>query len=436
MNIKDQYIHGADGKGVVKSLYFATGVESVLKLDGSASYNTAAAKDLVFQLADINGTKIGLPIPTLNQNTTGYASKILTQSRATNASHYLVFVDSNNSSAAAESLYTDAGISYNPSTDTLALTRVTVSAAAGFNYTGIETGTSDAARHVWFANASQSGTPVKNDNFKFNPAFNSNAGKLFVNNIEGTNIKITIGNTAVPLGGTYTPDTSISSSSTNNTIPSSLAVYNAILNGIATNDAMIFKGVINGGSTASATAYTPAADKGHTYKVATAGYINGEYYQVNDTFICTADSTAAATSSNVSTIKTKWAVVEGNGDYLNIHGGKMFGTLQWNDANALPQDTTPQYFLTISAFGDGGTTKWTSKANLLNAIKTGLYWANQTLATASSTTTEPQFGKVGIGGAKDSTAKLKVYGNEIVTGNLTIGGCTLVYESSCLKFTF
>jgi len=48
MNIKDQYIHGADGKGVVKSLYFATGVESVLKLDGSASYNTAAAKDLVF----------------------------------------------------------------------------------------------------------------------------------------------------------------------------------------------------------------------------------------------------------------------------------------------------------------------------------------------------------------------------------------------------
>jgi hypothetical protein len=48
MNIKDQYIHGADGKGVVKSLYFATGVESVLKLDGSASYNTAVAKDLIF----------------------------------------------------------------------------------------------------------------------------------------------------------------------------------------------------------------------------------------------------------------------------------------------------------------------------------------------------------------------------------------------------
>ena len=432
MNIKDSYIHGADGKGVVKSLYFATGVESVLKADGSASYNTAAAKDLVFQLADINGTKIGLPIPTLNQNTTGYASKVLTQSRATNASHYLVFVDSNNSSATAESLYTDAGISYNPSTDTLALSKVTISAASGFNYTGIENATTDAARNIWFANASGRGIPCYNDNFKFNPA---NNGTLYVNNISGTNIKITIGNTAVSLGGTYTPDTSISSSSTHNTIPSSLAVYNAILNGIATNDAMIFKGVINGGSTASATAYTPAADKGHTYKVATAGYINGEYYQVNDTFICTADSTAAATSSNVSTIKTKWAVVEGNGDYLNIHGGTMYGTLKWANTTALPASTTAPYILVVDATSNG-TTKHITLANMRTQLIDGLYWANIKVSTSSSTATEPQFAKVGIAGAKDSTAKLKVYGNEIVTGNLTIGGCTLVYESSCLKFTF
>jgi hypothetical protein len=47
MNIRDSYIHGADGKGVVKFLYFATGVESVLKADGSANYNTAAAKDII-----------------------------------------------------------------------------------------------------------------------------------------------------------------------------------------------------------------------------------------------------------------------------------------------------------------------------------------------------------------------------------------------------
>jgi len=198
---------------------------------------------------------------------------------------------------------------------------------------------------------------------------------------------------------------------------------------------MIFKGVINGGSTASATAYTPAADKGHTYKVATAGYINGEYYQVNDTFICTADSTAAATSSNVSTIKTKWAVVEGNGDYLNIHGGTMYGTLKWANTTALPASTTAPYILVVDATSNG-TTKHITLANMRTQLIDGLYWANIKVSTSSSTATEPQFAKVGIAGAKDSTAKLKVYGNEIVTGNLTIGGCTLVYESSCLKFTF
>ena len=337
MNIKDSYIHGADGKGVVKSLYFATTVESVLGIDGS-TYNTANAKDLIFQLADINGTKIGLPIPTLNQNTTGYAAQVLTQSRSTNAVHYLVFVDSNNSQATAESLYTDTNIKYNPNTDTLTLPKITVS--AGFNYTGIENATTDAARNVWFSNASAKGTPCYNDNFKFNPASN---GTLYVNNISGTNIKITIGNTDVPLGRTYSPDTSITSSSTHDTIPSSLAVYNAILNGIAANDAMVFKGIINGGASAAETVYTLAADRGWTYKVGTAGYINGVYHNTNDTFICLEDSTAAATSSNVSTIRTKWGIVEGNGDYLSIHGGTMDGHLYMKGSANLITCSTGSY---------------------------------------------------------------------------------------------
>jgi hypothetical protein len=84
---------------------------------------------------------------------------------------------------------------------------------------------------------------------------------------------------------------------------------------------MVFKGVLTGGNTLSNTTYTPAADCGHTYKVGTAGYINGIYHNVNDTLICTVDGTAAATSSNVSTINTKWAMIEGNGDYLSVTGG-------------------------------------------------------------------------------------------------------------------
>jgi hypothetical protein len=203
------------------------------------------------------------------------------------------------------------------------------------------------------------------------------------------------------------------------------------------NDAMIFKGFLEGGSSAANTAYTPAAETGYTYKVKTAGYINGTYYQVNDTFICTEDSTAAATSSNVATVKTKWGVVEGNGDFLSINGGTMYGTLKWANSTALPASTTAPYILVVDATANG-TTKYITLANMRTQLIDGLYWANVKVSNASSTSTEPQFAKVGIAGAKDSTAKLKVYGNEIVTGNLTIGGCTLVYDSStpCLKFTF
>lgn len=61
-------------------------------------------------------------IPTLNQDTTGTAAKadtIKTVSTATNANYYLTFVDSDNAVAGYEAVYTDAGITYNPSTNAL-----------------------------------------------------------------------------------------------------------------------------------------------------------------------------------------------------------------------------------------------------------------------------------------------------------------------------
>ena len=82
-------------------------------------------------------------------------------------------------------------------------------------------------------------------------------------------------------------------------------------NSFAASDAMIFKGILNG---AASTTYTPAADRGHTYKVATAGKINGINVEVGDVLICTNDSTIAATSSNVDTIKNNWVIVQTNLD--------------------------------------------------------------------------------------------------------------------------
>lgn len=58
-------------------------------------------------------------------------------------------------------------------------------------------------------------------------------------------------------------------------------------------------------------------------------------------------------------------------NYLAKAGGTMTGPLKWANATALPQQTSPQYFLCIDAFADGGTTKWASKADTLKAL-TGL----------------------------------------------------------------
>ena len=46
----------------------------------------------------------------------------------------------------------------------------TFSTASGFIYSGMENGTTNSARNVWFSHASTLGTPVYNNNFKYNPA--------------------------------------------------------------------------------------------------------------------------------------------------------------------------------------------------------------------------------------------------------------------------
>lgn len=61
-------------------------------------------------------------------------------------------------------------------------TGVTVSASSGFNYSGIESASSNSARPVWFAHdGGVNGKPVYNDNFTYNPSTQT----LNVQNVNG-----------------------------------------------------------------------------------------------------------------------------------------------------------------------------------------------------------------------------------------------------------
>ena len=88
--------------------------------------------------------------------------------------------------------------------------------------------------------------------------------------------------------------------------------------------ALEYKGTISS-ATSSPGAFTPAATKGNVYVVTGSGYINGVSVEEGDMFLCKADSVAAATSSNYSTIQSSWNIVNVNWNVVN-------------NAKLLPQD--------------------------------------------------------------------------------------------------
>lgn len=114
---------------------------------------------------------------------------------------------------------------------------------------------------------------------------------------------------------TGTPTAPTAATGTDTTQIATTAFVNAeIASKMSQSDAMIYKGTLAGGSTGDYGALTPAADKGWTYKVTTAGKIDGVAVEVGDMLICNTDSTAAATASNYATIAAKWDFIQGNQD--------------------------------------------------------------------------------------------------------------------------
>jgi len=118
---------------------------------------------------------------------------------------------------------------------------------------------------------------------------------------------------------TGTPTAPTAADGTNTTqIATTAFVQSAVTQGLAVSDAMVYKGTVTLGAS-SPGGLTVAADKGHTYKViangtTTSGYVDGVKVEAGDMVICNTDSTAAATSSNYSTIAAKWDFVQGNTD--------------------------------------------------------------------------------------------------------------------------
>lgn len=134
-------------------------------------------------------------------------------------------------------------------------------------------------------------------------------------------------NSAVTLTGT--DGKSVSGTFTAVSVPTKKYIDNiksAIDTSIAnlTLSALELKGTIDNTSAAK---YTPAATKGDVYFVKGSKTINGQTVEPGDAFVCIADSVAAATSSNYTTIQASWHILNTNWSTTNASA-----TLKWNEA--------------------------------------------------------------------------------------------------------
>lgn len=86
--------------------------------DSNVQLGTLANNDLL-QYYSAGGYWRNVAASSIAIGTATNADNVKTVSTATNANYYLTFVDSNNAVAGYEAVYTDAGITYNPSTNAL-----------------------------------------------------------------------------------------------------------------------------------------------------------------------------------------------------------------------------------------------------------------------------------------------------------------------------
>ena len=188
--------------------------------------------------------------------------------------------------------------------------------------TGTVTGTPGASKTV---------TAISQTNGKLSVTI----GNIQISESQVTNLTTHLGQKA-PLdspGLTGTPTAPTAAAGTDNTQIATTAFVNAAINNkMAESDAMIYKTVISGGSSGDYGALTPAADKGWTYKVDTAGKILGVAVEVGDMIICNKDGTAAATASNFSTIRANWDFIQNNLD------GVVIGPASSTDAHVAAFD--------------------------------------------------------------------------------------------------
>lgn len=119
-------------------------------------------------------------------------------------------------------------------------------------------------------------------------------------------------------------------------------------------DALRYQGTIAGSTTAPG-GLTVAANKGDVYKVTTKGYVMGAKVEVGDMLICNTDGTAAATSSNYTTVAANWDIIQSNVDVDALLAHHHTGNVTFSKSNKTVTHTVTPTKVTITGSFSGGS---------------------------------------------------------------------------------
>jgi hypothetical protein len=216
--------------------------------------------------------------------------------------------------------------------------------------------TTDAAGTLATATPGTDYLTAASSNALTNKSLDAAAGGNTVSNLSTTNF------------GAGVVVSTVTAGSTNSQIPTALGVYNAIQNGFASNDALLFRGGID----ASTNPNYPAADAGAVYKVIVAGLIGGASgvpVTVGDTLYCTVDGTAAG---NQATVGSNWVIVQANVDAATttVQGLTTLATLAEAEGKVVgTKAVTPASLVNFTlkrafTLGDGALTSFALAHNL------------------------------------------------------------------------
>ena len=171
-------IHGVSFDGTAN-----VDLSEVIQDTVGAMFGSNTETGISVEYQDADGT-LDLVVGTLNQDTTGNAATadlataantVKTVTDGTDAEYFVTFVDANNGSATAEALKTDAGIQYNPSTDTLSVTNITATIEGVSSQINVADESSDTTCFPVFVTSASGNLAAKSGT---NLSFNSSSGAL------------------------------------------------------------------------------------------------------------------------------------------------------------------------------------------------------------------------------------------------------------------